>query len=90
MNNSQRIDEIRQAIDDTDDILLKALATRFRAVKQLGRVKNAANIPVENSEREAEMKARWKKKAQELNIPEELALFILDFILAESKRTQSL
>ncbi|MBP7114554.1 MAG: chorismate mutase [Candidatus Peribacteraceae bacterium] len=80
---------IRAAIDEADDILLKALATRFRAIGHLKDIKRDTGVQVESPSRETELKARWKKKAEELRLPTELTLLILDFILAESKKIQS-
>ncbi len=88
-NEHLTIPLIRQAIDEADDILLKALAARFRAIRHLKIIKNETEMQIESPSREAELKARWKAKAQELDILPELALLILDFVLAESKRIQS-
>ncbi len=82
------IDDIRRAIDEADAILLKALAARFRAVKCLAMLKGESNLPVEDAKREAELKAHWKRQAKKLDLPEPLALLMLDFILAESKKVQ--
>lgn len=87
--NTLTIHGIRSVIDDADDILLKALAARFRAIRHIKEVKRETGMQVESTSREMELKDKWKKRAQELNIPQELALLILDFILAESKRIQS-
>ncbi len=87
--NTLTIHGIRSVIDDADDILLKALAARFRAIRHIKEVKRETGMQVESTSRETELKDKWKKRAQELNIPQELALLILDFILAESKRIQS-
>ncbi len=87
--NTLTIHGIRSVIDDADDILLKALAARFRAIRHIKEVKRETGMQVESTSREAELKDKWKKRALELNIPQELALLILDFILAESKRIQS-
>lgn len=89
MTQHLTIPVIRTAIDEADDILLKALATRFRAVRHLKEIKRETGMQVESPSRETELKEKWKKKSQELDIPTELALLILDFILAESKRLQS-
>ncbi len=82
------VDEVRRAIDEADTILLKALAARFRAVRHLRAVKKVSGIPVEDVARERVMKESWKEQAKELQISPELALLMLDFILAESKKIQ--
>ncbi len=81
--------DVRRAIDESDKILLKALGARFRAIKYLGQLKKIEKIPVEDSSRERELKAIWKKQAKALELNEEFVLLILDFILAESRRIQS-
>ena len=89
-HNSLTLEEIRTAIDEADTILLKALASRFRAVRVLKKIKEHTGIPVQDPEREEQLKQLWKKQAQDLDIPESLALLMLDFILAESRQTQAL
>ncbi len=82
------IGEVRHAIDEADAILLKALAARFRAVRHMRTVKNAAHLETEDRSREQVLKDVWRKKAVELDIPVELALLILDCVLVESKKIQ--
>lgn len=89
MTKHLTIPTLRAAIDEADDIILRALGARFRAVHHLKELKRETGMQVESASREAELKSRWKKKAKELDIPEELALLILDFLLTESKRIQS-
>jgi len=89
MNQHLTVPVIRAAIDEADNIFLKALATRFRAVRHLKEIKRETGMQIESPSREAELKDKWKKKAQELDLPRELTLLILDFILAESKRIQA-
>jgi chorismate mutase len=86
--NNLSIADIRRAIDEADDILLKALAARFRAIKHLKEIKRQTDMQIESPSREAELKTRWKQKAAELGLAPELALLMLDFILTESKRLQ--
>lgn len=83
------LSELRKAIDDADEIILRALAARFEGAKQLKLVKTEKKIPIEDLPREDAIKKRWKKRAAELGIREELALMILDFLLSESKRLQN-
>lgn len=89
MSTPHTIATLREAIDEADEILLRALGARLRAVRLLKNVKSDTGMRVESASREAELKAQWKKRAKELKIPEELALLILDFLLTESKRIQS-
>ena len=89
MNNATpTIADIRSAIDDADEILLRSLAARFKGVEQLKILKEIQRLPLEDTVREDELKTKWKAHAKKLGIREELALMILDFVLAESKRIQ--
>lgn len=81
--------ELRKAIDDADEIILRAIAARFAGIEQMKIVKAGKKMPVEDTKREEELKKKWKKRAKELGIREELALLILDFLISESKRLQS-
>lgn len=89
MSHPITIPEIRETIDEADDILLRALSARFRAIRHLSLIKKDINMQIESPSRETELKERWKKRADELGVPSPLALLILDFILVESKRIQS-
>ncbi len=88
MDSSLTIAEVRHAIDEADTVLLKALATRFRAIEHLKVLKKELRVATEDSARERDLKMKWKEQAKTLKISEELALLLLDFILAESKRMQ--
>ena len=90
MSTPLSIADIRRTIDEADDILLKALTARFRAIKYLKEIKRATDMQIESPSREAELKARWKARAEELGLAPELPLLMLDFILIESKRLQTL
>lgn len=89
MDENLTLPEIRKAIDDADEILLRALSARFRAVSYLKRAKKAGKLKIEDPDRERMIKEQWAVRAKELDVPPELALLILDFILTESKRIQS-
>ncbi len=80
--------ELRKAIDDADEIILRAIAARFAGIEQMKAVKTEKKMPIEDPKREQQLKKRWKNRAAELGIREELALVILDFLLSESKRLQ--
>ncbi len=82
------ISELRVAIDAADEIIIRALAARFRAVESLRDMKKAENLPILDPRRESAMKRTWKESAKEHHVSESLALLMLDFILAESKRLQ--
>lgn len=83
------INEVRSAIDEADSILLRALAARFRAIRHMRTIKNAAGIPAEDLARESHLKDVWRKQAVDLDIPVELALLMLDCVLVESKKIQN-
>ncbi len=80
---------LRKAIDAADEMLLKALAHRFRSVELIAKVKRAFKKPIEDKVREDEIKQTWKAHAKKLGIKDEFALLILDLVLHESKTIQS-
>lgn len=82
------LDDVRSAIDAADEILLRAIATRMKAVAHLKAIKDAKGLPVKDPVRERIVKSQWKEKAIALGIKPELALLILDFLLEDSKRIQ--
>jgi len=88
MSSTPTLADVRRSIDEADDILLKAMAARFRATALIKTMKKAEKLPIEDAEREKQLKARWKERARSLGLREELALLMLDFILTESKRIQ--
>ncbi len=82
------LQKLRGLIDKIDDFILYALSERFQAIELLRELKQAKDMRIADPRRERELKARWKKRAKELKVPEALALLMLDFILVESKRMQ--
>ena len=88
-NDIATLEEIRELIDEADKLLLLTLGKRFRAVGFLRKLKNATGIRIEDAKREEAVRELWKRHAKESNVPEELALLMLDFILSESKRIQN-
>ena len=80
--------DIRDAIDETDSLLIRALGARFRSVDFLRRLKSMQKMRIDDPVREQHLKDKWKREAKEYKVPEHLALLMLDFILAESKRIQ--
>lgn len=86
--HSLTLQEVRRAIDDADEVLIRALGARLRAVAHLQTLKKSEKLPIEDPEREETIKAQWKDRAKRAGVSPELALLILDFILSESKRIQ--
>ena len=87
-DNDLTLADIRRAIDDADEIILRAIATRMKAVAHLKAIKSAKGLPIKDPVRERIVKSAWKEKAIALGIKPELALLILDFLLEDSKRIQ--
>ncbi len=83
------IEEVRQAIDMADEMLLQTLSQRLRAVTMIAKIKRAYKKSILDEKREEEIKRTWKIRAKKLGIREEFALLILDLILHESKNVQS-
>ena len=88
MPSSLTLAEVRSPNDDADEILLRTLAVRFKAVEHLRAIKREANVPTEDVVRENKLRDKWKKLSEKFKLRPEFALLILDIILVESKRLQ--
>lgn len=78
--------DIRHRIDVLDQEILNLLAQRMEQSRLVAACK--ADGKIEDRSREKQLREVWGKKARQLELPEELALEILDVILVESKRVQ--
>lgn len=77
---------LRAAIDAIDDAIVEQLARRRAAVEALALHKRAAGLPAVDPGREEELRARWRAAAHARALPDEVALAVLEAILAASRR----
>lgn len=83
------LQESRKKIDSIDEQIVTLLNRRAAEVKQIGRIKNAAGIPLVDVQRESEV---FRRVAAENfgQIDNEGLIRIFEQIVAESRRIQSL
>jgi chorismate mutase/prephenate dehydratase len=86
---SDPLDPLRKEIDEADRQLIRILARRFNAVKQVGALKQAeANHPVLDTERERQVQATWIQDAEALGLSAPFTRRVLKEILNHSRRLQ--
>ena len=78
------LDELRSEVDRADDAIVAALAARFAATDEIGRVKRAAGLAVNVPGREEQVLARLSE-----SLPREDVDLIWKAIFAASKARQS-
>ncbi len=82
-DSDQILGELRNTIDRLDAVLVYTLAERFRATKQVGRLKAEYSLPPADPKREAEQIERLRKLALDANLDPEFAEKFLTFIINE-------
>ena len=80
--------DYREAIDKIDEDILIALGRRQKISELIGKFKKENKLQIENKDREEELLAKLKQKAELWNIDESLITNIWDIIISESKRRQ--
>lgn len=85
----EKLDELRQSIDSTDEELIRLLAKREALTAEVGDVKKALRQPLYVPERENKMIQARKQKAIELGVSEDFVEDILRRIIRNSYQTQT-
>lgn len=67
-----KLDELRNQIDEIDNQLLDLLSKRITIMEQIGDEKKALHMPIRDQVRENEKLAAMQDQAKELHIPESL------------------
>jgi len=83
----KRILELRQQIDTLDEDIIKLLKKRMGISKEVGKLKDALDIPVEDKEREQEIIARLTQQAGR-NLSEDQLIRIFTAVFKSSKQIQ--
>jgi len=87
--NPESLDLARKEIDDVDRELLRLLARRFDAVRQVASVKRSEDSkPLLDSGRERDVQASWVRDAEALGLSAPFARRILKEVLNHSRRLQ--
>ncbi|ASG65428.1 bifunctional chorismate mutase/prephenate dehydrogenase [Idiomarina piscisalsi] len=85
----EKLDELRQSIDSTDEELIRLLAKREALTAEVGDVKKALRQPLYVPERENKMIQARKKRAIELGVSEDFVEDILRRVIRNSYQTQT-
>ncbi len=83
------LEEYRKEIDKIDNELLEIILKRNDIIKKIKEYKKLNNLQIYDEKREQEIKQRLIKKAEEININNELINQIFDLILENSKKIQN-
>jgi chorismate mutase len=75
--------EFRGSIDNIDAALIFLLAERFRATKQVGRLKAEHGMPASDPAREEQQIARLRRLAADADLDPEFAQKWFTFVVAE-------
>ncbi len=86
MNDSDSsLSELRAQIDDIDLQLLVALKKRWDVLAKIAETKHRARSTAVDSDRETEIRGRWRSTAEALKLPTEVAAVVLDAVLSQSR-----
>jgi monofunctional chorismate mutase len=83
----RRILELRQKIDKLDEDIIQLLKRRMGISKEVGKLKEELDIPVEDKEREKEIIDRLTQQAGR-NLSEEQLIRIFTAVFKSSKQAQ--
>ena len=83
----KQILELRQQIDDLDEEIIQLLKKRMGISKEVGRLKEKLDIPVEDKNPENEIIDRLTKQAG-INLSEEQLIRIFTAVFKSSKQVQ--
>ena len=83
----KRIIQLRQKIDDFDEEIIQLLKKRMGISKEVGKLKEKLDIPVEDKNRENEIIDRLTKQAG-INLSEEQLIRIFTAVFKSSKQVQ--
>lgn len=83
------LSQLRQQIDDIDNQLVELLAKRAKVTARVGKYKSKVGLPIYVPEREAELIAKRRKEAEQLNVSPVLVEDLLRRIMRESYHTQN-
>lgn len=82
------MDVVRARIAEIDAAILRLLGERFAHVRLLGRWKARADLPVEDPQREAELRALYVKAAQREGLDLALVLRLFELVHERSRNEQ--
>jgi chorismate mutase len=78
-----QLNQLRSSIDNLDAILVHTLAERFKATKEVGKLKALHNMPPADKSREGQQIERLRNLANDAGLDPAFAEKFLTFIVAE-------
>lgn len=84
----EELDRLRERIVALDDDLIRLVGERKRLVAEVGRLKEALEMPVLDPAREARVVRRAAERARELEVDEELVRDVIWRIIASAREAQ--
>ncbi len=87
--DSGKLDQLRNTIDDLDSQLVELLAKRADVTRQVGEYKSQTGMPIYVPSREAELIKKRRSEAQQKGVPPALVEDLLRRIMRESYQTQN-
>lgn len=79
------LNHLRNQIDALDAQLITLLYERIQIVRQIGKIKQANDLPLFDEQREEKIHARWRKMAKQQGLSAPLIEEIMQLILQYSK-----
>ena len=84
------IDELRNKIDEKDSEIIRLLSERMETVKEIGAIKKAQGLKVDQPDREAAILGLRLSKAEEFGLNQTFVMKLYEIIFEEAKKLQSL
>jgi chorismate mutase len=81
---TDEIDVLRGRIEELDSAVIRLLGERFAHVRLLARYKDRAGLPIEDAEREEELRALHMQAAQREGLDPRLVRAVFDAVLERS------
>jgi chorismate mutase len=85
---TEDLEVLRARIEELDGAIVRILGERFANVRLLGRRKAIEGVPVEDPEREDELRALYLRAAEREGLAPELVLRVFEVIHDHSKAEQ--
>ncbi len=82
------MDDLRKEIEGIDKQLIELLGKRMKLSEKIGNSKKEFGLPIQDKEREKEVKKELKSIAKENNLSEAFVDGLYDHIFDESRRIQ--
>ena len=76
------LDPYRRRLDGLDDEIARLLGERFEVCREIALYKHAADIPMMQPQRVAEVRARDLARGAEVDLPEEFVADLFDLLIA--------